>query len=87
MLPDLGAKAQGDPWQQPLGDQSAEDENFIGLPTGGDGGLMRSRGGLQGAIRGRTAGVARQAQGPAVKTKGAEAIFQDGEPEFYLEPL
>ena len=82
LLPDLGTEPQGDQLQQPLGDQGAEDEDFIGLPAGGDGGLVFGRWGLQGPIRGRTAGVARQVRGPEVKTKRAEEIFQDGEQDF-----
>lgn len=58
LLPDLGPEAQGDQLQRPLGDQGAEDEDFIRLPTGGDRGLALNHGGFERPIRGGTAGVA-----------------------------
>lgn len=58
LLPDFRAKAQSDQLQQALGDHGAEDEDFIGLPTGGDRGLTLNHRGLERPIPGRTAGMA-----------------------------
>jgi hypothetical protein len=45
------------------------------LPTGGDRGLARNRRGLEGPIRGGTAGVAWQVCGPEVKKKAPRSCF------------
>ena len=63
LLPNFGTEAQGDPLQQPVGDHGTEDEDFIRVPTGRDGGLVFSDGGFQGPVRSGTTGVARQMGG------------------------
>ena len=75
LLPNFRAKAQRDQLQQPLGDQGAQDEDFIGVPAGRDGGLAFSGGDLQGPVGGGTTGVARQMGGPEAKAESSQERF------------